>query len=125
MGEICAEYRMPKECEECGSENLVAKAIFDTQVVRYICLDCSYSRSLPKVQNLKKRNNTTQSNWARRVINRDRCCVICGSQEHLEAHHIVPVSHSESLRYEDANGITLCRMHHLQVHHKLPNQERS
>lgn len=113
-----AEYRVPTVCERCGSENIAIRAIFDSQIVRYICCDCGNGRSLPKEENLKKRTNTTLNNWALQVKKRQPFCVICGSKEGLEAHHIIPVSHSKRYEYIDTNGISLCKKCHYLVHNK-------
>ena len=119
-----SEYILPKECEVCGSDNIVVRVLYKTELVRYVCLDCGHSRSLPKQENLKKRVNTSLNNWAARIIKHHPFCSICGSKENLEAHHIIPVSHSDRHKYLDTNGITLCKQCHYLVHHKevLPDE---
>ena len=113
-----AEYIMPKECEICGSDDLAIRAYFDKEIIRYVCCDCGNSRAIPKVNNLQKRTNSTVSHWSARVIKHHPFCAICGSKENLEAHHIIPVSHSRDFMYYDTNGITLCKKHHQLVHQK-------
>lgn len=50
--------------------------------------------------------------WATDIKERDNFnCVICGSQFHPNAHHIIPRECKE-FRYELWNGITLCTKHH-------------
>ena len=117
------EYIIPDRCEKCGSQDILAVAIFDTKIVRYRCLDCNYSRSLPKQENMSKRTPTRHNKWATEVKIRDKRCQICESGYNLEAHHIIPVAHSVELMYEPKNGITLCRDCHQLVHHK-PNKEK-
>ena len=41
-------------------------------------------------------------------------CVLCGSTENLEHHHVIPLSLGGS--NEEDNIITLCAKHHVQVH---------
>ena len=41
-------------------------------------------------------------------------CIICGEQEGLENHHLVP--RSVGGLDEDTNMITLCRVHHGSMH---------
>lgn len=113
-----AEYIIPKVCEECGSENVAVRVIYDTGIVRYVCLDCGGGRSLAKQENLKRRTNTPLSNWAKRTIKGHPSCVVCGSTANLEAHHIIPVSHSRRHMYEQGNGVTLCKACHWLAHHK-------
>ena len=114
------EYNMPTRCENCDSDNLTIRFIFDADkcIAKYICNDCGHDRSIAKNKNLVKRNNTSFSNWACRTIKHHPFCWICGSKEDLEAHHIIPVSHSWKHAYLDQNGLTLCRKCHYLVHNK-------
>ena len=118
MSEIVkpSEYILPKECEMCGSDEMAVRVLYDKGITRYICLNCGFGRIVPKQANLKARTNSTLNNWAVRVINHHPFCEICGSKENLEAHHIIPVSHSKRFMYIDTNGMTLCRDCHWLVH---------
>lgn len=58
--------------------------------------------------------------WSAKILDRDNClCKMCGSDENLEAHHIIPV---RQLSTDDLfiieNGITLCRKCHSSIHLK-------
>ena len=117
--DMLAHYKIPKVCPNCGSEDVVARVIVagDALIVRYKCTVCESSRSLPKLENLKKRSSTPLDNWRKNVLFRDNHkCVICGSCEYLEAHHIIPVRNSEEQKFNVNNGITLCRECHKLVH---------
>ena len=118
MNEDTKHYEFPTSCERCGSENVVARIIWDKGIFRVLCLDCNHSRSLPSMENLKRRFNPSLSNWAVQVKKRQPWCSICGSRDNLEAHHIIPVSHSRRFMYSMANGITLCKDCHRLVHNK-------
>lgn len=53
--------------------------------------------------------------WSKQVRERDgNKCVICGSTENLNAHHILPKEGKifKSLMFDLDNGITLCVSHH-------------
>jgi len=46
--------------------------------------------------------------WSIRIRWRDRKCVICGSREKLQAHHLADKSYHPELAYDLDNGVTLC-----------------
>jgi ssDNA-binding Zn-finger/Zn-ribbon topoisomerase 1 len=123
-----ANYIIPKECEDCGSDNVIVRVIYDKGITRYMCLDCGSSRSIAKSENLKRRSSTPLNHWSKRVIRHHPFCNICGSKENLEAHHIIPVSHCRGTyshyMYLDTNGITLCKKCHSLVHRDIDQEER-
>ncbi len=45
---------------------------------------------------------------------RDGCCQVCGSEDHLEAHHILDCQYDGADDVD--NIITLCHEHHRMVH---------
>jgi len=50
--------------------------------------------------------------WAKKVKERDNnMCVVCGSTERLNAHHIIPREIKDTKHNLD-NGISLCPKHH-------------
>lgn len=50
--------------------------------------------------------------WADLVKDRDgRKCVICGSSERLNAHHII-VRENHETKFDVMNGLSLCPKHH-------------
>lgn len=56
--------------------------------------------------------------WSSNILERDNIlCKMCGCDDNLEAHHIIPV---RELNIEDLfnikNGITLCRKCHMKIH---------
>lgn len=55
--------------------------------------------------------------WRKEVLERD-CfsCVLCGSKDKLEVHHIKPYALFPILRTDPTNGITLCKKCHKAVH---------
>ena len=64
----------------------------------------------------KKRNNYTYRQWRKAILERDKKCIVCGSEKNLQAHHIKSFAQHPSLRFDLDNGITMCidchRMHH-------------
>lgn len=49
--------------------------------------------------------------WSKKVREKDGSCVICGSNERLNAHHLIPRQIKE-FKHDLENGITLCPSHH-------------
>jgi len=54
--------------------------------------------------------------WANRVKERDGCCQKCQSIEDLHAHHLIPRALMPQYYDVDANGITLCKSCHIELH---------
>ena len=51
--------------------------------------------------------------WSKKVRDRDENrCVICGSPDHVQAHHLMPKKFWKDYRLELNNGISLCAKHH-------------
>ena len=66
----------------------------------------------------KKRNNYCYRQWRKAVIDRDKKCVVCGSEDDLQAHHIKSFAQFPLLRFEVDNGITMCGKCH-RFHHRM------
>lgn len=120
-------YDYPPNCISCGSDNLRLRYNPDnkTNIIRIECMDCNARWSPSKIENLNRRTNTALTKWAYAVKNRyNNTCVICGSQENVEAHHIIPVAYCKNsgipemmhLIHERNNGIALCKKHHSMAH---------
>ncbi len=71
----------------------------------------------------KAENQIKHHAWRRQVFERDNfTCQICNIRgSALEAHHVISWGDSETLRFDIANGQTLCVACHLKVH---GNQKR-
>ena len=66
-------------------------------------IDISKSKSIDEVRNTKE-----YKDWVKSIKERDdECCVLCGANQHLEAHHIFSFKNFVPLRLEPDNGITL------------------
>jgi len=66
-------------------------------------------KKLKKIE--KRKLNLQFKEWAEKVKQRDKFCVICQNKEGINSHHIFPRQIKE-LRFELDNGITLCQNHH-------------
>ena len=70
---------------------------------------------------IKLENDNRDSNeykqWRQQVYQRDNYkCVLCGSKEKLNAHHIKSWKDYPALRYDISNGTTLCEKCHIMYH---------
>lgn len=61
------------------------------------------------------RDTSSYRRWRKKVISSGKC-VICGSTENLEAHHLNHATYFPELRFRVLNGATLCRGCHSQFH---------
>lgn len=117
-----ADYRVPECCERCASNDLVFRVIYDIGMAKYVCMNCGFTRGLPKMLNPKLRYSNALVRMCKKKIAGDPHCTICGSTENLEAHHIIPVSHAKEYSLVESNLVTLCRKCHMLVHHN-PNRK--
>ena len=114
------DYTIPEKCPDCESRSWALRVCFKAGHVYITCNECGWRTALAKEQNKNQRTNTPLAHWAYNIRAKSRACFICGRTQNLEAHHIIPVSHSEKYKYDEANGIMLCQECHSLVHHK-PN----
>jgi len=57
--------------------------------------------------------------WRATVIRRDKVCQLCGSRQNRHAHHLNSGSYFPDKRFDEENGICLCRHCHLTNFHGL------
>ena len=65
------------------------------------------------------RNDSLVRRWRKKVIERDKKCVKCGSVKHLNAHHISHWSYDPINRVNVNNGVTLCKNCHALEHPEI------
>ena len=73
----------------------------------------------PKAQEQKFNDRETPEYyyWRQHILHRDKNrCVLCGSKEFLNVHHIIRWIDNKELRYDDKNGVTLCVLCHTKNH---------
>lgn len=74
----------------------------------------------------RDRGSDKSINWRKSVFKRDNyTCQKCGDSKggNLNAHHIIPFSVDESLRFDVSNGITLCTKCHKKEHLRLSKKK--
>jgi len=123
-------------CKNCGVEIIKSRGLFNHNInKRFFCGDSCYNhwRSInlrgknaysykdPKdrksSENRILRALTSNKEWKRACLFRDNfICQICGSNKKLQIHHIKSFMRFPEFRHELSNGITLCKMCHLEFH---------
>jgi hypothetical protein len=64
-----------------------------------------------------RRSDPRYGAWEKAVKERDNnACVLCGSEDHLHAHHLDGYNWHEEGKYDVNNGVTLCIGHHNDFH---------
>lgn len=75
-------------------------------------IDISKSKNIDEVRNTKE-----YKDWVKSIKERDNEeCVLCGADQHLEAHHVFSFKNFVPLRLNLDNGITLCHWCHKKYH---------
>lgn len=64
---------------------------------------------------INDRNSTEVTRW-KKAVKKIGKCEICGSNENLEAHHIIPWEYSIKGRTDVKNGMCLCKECHKMMH---------
>lgn len=71
----------------------------------------------------KIRNTPGMSSWKNKVKQRDKVCQCCGTQDHLEVHHVNPLAVYPSLGTDINNGMVLCQTCHRDYHKQWQGSE--
>jgi hypothetical protein len=111
-----------KVCEHCGSSFGIRPSMARSNPGRFCSNSCRYAAMRGEAAanwrhgNSEKRPERRVGRWRRLVFERDgKQCQRCGGDQNPEAHHIVGWNCVE-LRFDPANGVTLCRSCHRWVH---------
>ena len=109
------------DCPGCGEERILVNIgnAVRAYKTKALCHSCSKTGekhyTFGKV--IKSPKYVAGDNpWRKKIIERDKCCQVCGETENLEAHHIFGKASMPFLRQSLNNGITLCKYHHAEFH---------
>lgn len=73
----------------------------------------------------KLRNTPGANSWKNKVKQRDKVCQCCGASDHLEVHHVFPLSVYPAFATDITNGIVLCQTCHRDYHKEWRGSEGS
>lgn len=118
-----------KACEHCGTTIKASDTnIAAFRAKKFCSMECAKhgqhrlhgaEHPLFKVDSRRRKRPHKQASWSRAVIGRDQgVCQKCGvSGVEMHAHHVVPYEGAdEAVRWDVANGITLCYECHWAEH---------
>jgi len=105
-----------RDCARCGAAFLAS----NWQIKRGRGKYCSFAcLKADRAVLFPSRLRPGQTTWRNAVLRRDgHTCQLCGTSEHLHAHHIKPWATYPELRYRVDNGLTLCLSCHVLTHKK-------
>jgi len=80
----------------------------------------NYNPNLTDEERINRRKVPENGIWTKdTLIKNDYTCQKCFQRGGtLNAHHILNYATNEELRFDDDNGITLCKKHHIEFHKK-------
>ncbi len=116
------------KCLQCGSQFQSKK--FTKR--KYCCVNCKtkhqsgenhykWIKDRNNLSRKQERNDSAYGDWRKTVLNKyNYKCAVCQTsytnKHKLEVHHILAWKSYPELRYNTENGISLCHMHHMEVH---------
>jgi 5-methylcytosine-specific restriction endonuclease McrA len=71
------------------------------------------------------RNTRDYRVWRANVIRRDKRCQICGSLQNRQAHHKNHATYFPEERFDEDNGVCLCKDCHIQFHNNFKRSNRT
>ena len=71
----------------------------------------------------KLRSTPGANSWKQKVKQRDKVCQCCGTSDHLEVHHVYPLSEYPMLNTDVHNGMVLCQTCHRDYHKQWQGSE--
>lgn len=116
--------RITLTCEHCGAayERLPSQLRKQRRTGQYCSIECS--NAAQSARKKKRRDALLTRAWRDFVLERDgHRCQSCGNTDQLHAHHIRPWATYPAGRFDPANGVTLCKTCHMNLHnHSEPAQ---
>lgn len=91
-------------CFQCGIKKLSGNNNYN------------YNEKLTTEERRKLRECPEYRQWRKDVLLRDECCVLCGENNNLVAHHLQSYMKFPESRTIIENGITLCKECHINFH---------
>lgn len=116
--------RVTQTCKQCGEPFEVRASVLRKQrrIGRYCSIECS--NAAQSARKAQRRDKLLTGAWRDFVLERDgHRCQSCGATDQLHAHHIRQWSTYPAGRFDPANGVTLCKTCHMNLHnHSIPAQ---
>ena len=98
--------------------------LFETIQEAIECRDNEKKKLIGESTNTHWRKTRDYRIWVANCIRRDKVCLICGSRQQRQVHHILDGSNHPKTRFDISNGVTLCRKCHTTFHCDFKNSFR-
>lgn len=103
-------------CAECGTVFHRKESHINRSELNFCdreCMRLYYTTNYEACEYKYPRSTTQYKNWRNQVLERDDYkCIICGSDDRLEVHHLDSMQVDISKTFDVDNGIVLCVNHH-------------
>lgn len=117
------EYIVTMSCQHCGQDFKIDRRVSARQGgAKYCSWKCYTDHRRKNASKDEYRINAQKQlyHWRKAVLKRyDHACAHCGSRDNITAHHVIPYSIDESLRFDVSNGMCLCASCHNKEHERL------
>jgi hypothetical protein len=112
-------FRSGHRCNKCGIKRAAEKNRGKNS--------CWYNPNITDEERISRRHTPENRAWTKVIYEKDnyicqKCSQVGGK---LNAHHVYNYSTNEELRYDDNNGITLCKKCHIKFHKKYGYKNNS
>ena len=102
-------------------KNLVSDSSHSIIINGDIIIEDNQGKTKKKTQEL--RNTPGMNSWKQKVKQNDQVCQCCGTHNHLEVHHVMPLSLYPELGTDVHNGMVLCQTCHNKYHEQWKGSE--
>ena len=137
------ERQMTFNCDYCGEESSMQKAVFELNKHHFCSLECycewrkintpkgkdspNYNHNKTDEEREVKRLIEGYSEWVKEVFERDNyTCQCCGQRGgNLNAHHLNGYHWDKEHRIDINNGVTLCKKCHDELHKLYGNKNNT
>jgi len=110
----------------CSKVFKCKRSLYNQHNIKYCSQSCANSGTQnPHWKNKEVRgirDTPEYRSWKKKVHENYECCVDCGSEENLHAHHKIPISENKDMATDVSNDVILCATCHSKQHPDIPEK---